>query len=136
MNVLFPDPVIPITAMITSFSLVDFISLDHDHVLGETYLRGVPSTTIFSTRTLHYTQDEIVFECRTGYLCECGSIWSGIEPAVSNCLKLAYAQILEESRKFGDGHRYIGSALTSPCNKGTLLLASVSRGVGGLTCIV
>jgi len=76
---------------------------------------------LLSTRTLHYTKDEIVFECRTGYLCECGSIWSGVQPAVSNCLKLAYAQILEESRRFGDGDKYIGPTLTSSCNKETLL---------------
>ena len=76
---------------------------------------------LLSTRTLHYTRDEIVFECRTGYRCECGSIWRGVQPAVSDCLKLAYAQILEESRKFGDDDRYIGPTLTSSCNKETLL---------------
>jgi hypothetical protein len=76
---------------------------------------------LLSTRTLHYTKDEIVFECRTGYRCEYGSIWSGIKPAVSDCLKLAYAQILEDSRKSGDGDRYIGPTFTSSCNKETLL---------------
>lgn len=76
---------------------------------------------LLATRTIHYTKDEIVFECRTGYQCECGGIWKGNDEAVSGCLKLAYAQVLNESRKSGKGDRYLGRTLSSSCNKETLL---------------
>ncbi|KAE9373556.1 HET-domain-containing protein [Stipitochalara longipes BDJ] len=76
---------------------------------------------LLATRILHYTNEEIIFECRTGYQCECGGIWKGKDESVSGCLKLAYAQILEESRKSGKGDRYLGPTLSSSCNKETLL---------------
>jgi len=76
---------------------------------------------LLATRILHYTEQEIAFECRTGYQCECDGIWKGNDEAVSGCMKLAYAQILQESRKSGKGDRYLGPTLSSSCNKETLL---------------
>jgi hypothetical protein len=76
---------------------------------------------LLATRILHYTEQEIVFECRAGYQCECDGIWKGNDEAVSGCMKLAYAQILQESRKSGKGDRYLGPTLSSSCNKETLL---------------
>lgn len=32
---------------------------------------------LLATRILHYTEQEIVFECRTGYQCKCDGIWKG-----------------------------------------------------------
>jgi len=76
---------------------------------------------LLATRILHYTNEEIVFECRTGYQCKCGGIWKGNDESVSGCLKLAYSQVLEENRRSEKGDRYLGSTLSSSCNKETLL---------------
>jgi hypothetical protein len=76
---------------------------------------------LLAARVLHYTKEEIVFECRTGYRCECDGIWRGSDEAMSGCLKLEYAQILEESRKSGKGDRGLGATLSSSCNKETLV---------------
>jgi hypothetical protein len=32
---------------------------------------------LLATRILHYTEQEIAFECRTGYQCKCDGIWKG-----------------------------------------------------------
>jgi hypothetical protein len=72
---------------------------------------------LLATRVLHYTKDEIVFECRTGYRCECSNIWRGNDEAVSGCLKLAYAQILDESRSLGRGDRYLGNRVVGEYTK-------------------
>ena len=51
-------------------------------------------------------------------------MWRHLErndEAVSGCLKLAYSQVLEESRRSEKGDRYLGPTLSSSCNKETLL---------------
>lgn len=37
---------------------------------------------ILATRTLHFTSDEVVFECHNGFQCECGRIWSANDPSM------------------------------------------------------
>lgn len=60
---------------------------------------------VLSTRVLHYTRSEIVFECRSAYRCECGAtVRRPHVHTTPGLIPRAVARCQKQKRKMGDRH--------------------------------